>query len=506
MNCWSISAAKLLLPQLVLGRAINEKVNSSPLGKLFVIMFIVLKNVCMLVYSKLEKRKNMLFLKLTLGLLLITTSYCLGQTRTENLEKYWHYKERLIGTENEFGFLDIGIGRGMSLAASERYPSANCTTDYYLKKKGCTGSKGRGRMHWGDASLYHGLYMAILALEYANLEQAQQSTDAVAEELWYALEAFERLDSMAEVVLGLPGKKDGFFIRDDIEGDFYIKKGAARNRRFTNGKDSYSCLSSALSCGPPSAESGAFISQDQVIGLFVGFSMIQQLIPDKRYKTNGPTFGEKARLNVHRITSHMMDRKWKLRTPDGSPIPDKWGGNAIGLSFPISTIANQLTEQKYVKTYQKNGAILLGKPIYDLLQGTLSVQHPTNVVLALASATLLPERSYKELGRRSIKHDVIIYPLMRAVLFNQKIFEKIKRSDFEAILNTAPYDGPCFGLEDCTAPDGWKSYNRWIHPHFKNGNPYGVHSEMPGLDYLLLYNLYHYYYKANLPSYKKTSK
>jgi len=449
----------------------------------------------------------MLFLKLILGLLLSTASYCFGQTRAENLEKYWHYKDRLIGTGNECGFLDVGIGRGMSLAATERYPSANCTADYYLNKKNCRRTKGTGRMHWGDASLYHGFYMAILTLEYANLEQDEQATDAVAEELWFALMAFERLDSMAEVALGLPGKKDGFFIRDDIAGDFYIKKGAAGNRRFANAKERYSCLSSAFSCGAPSAESGTFISQDQVIGLLVGFAMIQQLLPDKRYKKDLPTFGEKARLNVHRITSYMMAQNWKLKTPDGSPIPDKWGGNAIGLSFPISAIANHLTQQAYVDNYQKNGAILLGKPIYDLLQGSLAFQHPTNVVLALASATLLPNGSYKELGRRSIKHDVILYPLMRAVLFEEQLFKKINRSDFETLLNTAPYDGPCFGLKDCSAPDGWKSYNRWIHPHFKNGNPYGVHSEMPGLDYMLLYNLYHYYYhKENLPRYKRGVK
>ncbi|MBL4649016.1 MAG: hypothetical protein JKY03_04740, partial [Aureispira sp.] len=129
----------------------------------------------------------MLFLKLKLilGCILLTTSYCLGQTAHENLEKYWHYRDRLIGTENEFGLMDVGIGRGMSLAASERYPYADCSSDHHLKNKDCSLSKGSGRMHWGDASLYHGLYMAILALEYANLEKARQATDAVAEELWY---------------------------------------------------------------------------------------------------------------------------------------------------------------------------------------------------------------------------------------------------------------------------------------------------------------------------------
>ncbi len=444
----------------------------------------------------------MFFFRLMIGFFLaINCSF--AQTVDENLEKYWHYRARLIGTNNECGFLDVGLGRGMSLAASERFPDADCATNHHLKNNDCHLSKGSGRMHWGDASLYHGLYLAILALEYKNLEIAKQNTDAVAQELWYALEAFERLDSMAEVVLGLPGKKDGFFVRDDIDGDFYFKKNTATNKRFSNENESYNCMSSAISCGEPSAESGSFISQDQVIGLFIGFCMIDQLIPNQRYRHNLPTFGEKVRVNVDRIVSYMMKDRWKLKMPDGTPIPDKWGGNAIGLSFPISTIANQLTKGEYEKNYHKKGALLLGRPIYDLLQLSLAFQHPTNVVLALASMSLLPKRSYKALGRKSIKHDVIIYPLIRSVLFHQKLFKKIKRSDFELILNAAPYDGPCFGLEDCTAPNGWKSFNRWIHPHFKNGNPYGIYSELPGLDYMLLYNLYHYYYHKDLPSYQQ---
>lgn len=437
-------------------------------------------------------------------LISITNNELTAQTAAKNLEKYWNYRARLLGEKGQGGFIDVGLGSGKSLAASERNPYTDCQHDWYLNDKNCVTRKGKGRLHWGDATAYHGFYMAILALEYANLERDNQPTTAVAEELWFALEAFERLDSMAEVVVGVPGKKDGFFIRDDVAGNFYEKEDAPDNRRFSKGTNVFDCVSSAMSCDTPSAEKGSFISQDQVICLFLGFATIQQLIPEKRYRKDLPTFGEKARINVHRIANYMMSNKWKLRDPKGNAIPDQWGGNAISLSYPISSIANFLTQQKYEKNYRKKGALWLGKPIYDLLQLSLSFQHNTNIVLAMVSMTLLPQSSYKVLGRRGIKYDVILYPLMRSVLFDQALYKKIKRSDFDSLLNEAPYDGPCFGTPDCTAPDGWKSYNRWVHPHFKNGNPYNVHSETPGLDYMILYNLYHYYYHdKQLPAYKK---
>jgi hypothetical protein len=445
--------------------------------------------------------KRILYLTL---LLTAISTIIQAQTPVQNLGKYWNYRERLVGTNGQGGFLDVGIGQGMSLPASERNPYASCKWDWYLNNNNCETRKGKGRLHWGDATIYHGYYLAVLALEYANLEKTGQSITAVAEELWYALLTVERLDSMAEVVFGKEGKLDGFFLRDDIPADFYKKKGAPKGRRFARGKNCFDCLSSALSCDTLSVRTGGFISQDQVLGLFLGFSMIDKLVADKRYKDSLPTFGEKTAIIVHRIANYMMTNSWKLRGPNGQRIPDEWGGNTIGLSFPIAQIANRLTNKKYEKNYIRKGALFLGRPIYDLLQLFLSAQHQTNVGLALSSHSMMEKRSHNALARKSKKHDAIIYPLLHAVFFDRTLSKKIKKSDFEALINEAPYDGPCFGTPDCDAPDGWKSYDRWVHPRFKNGNPYGVKSETPGLDFMILYNLYYYYYSPTekLPVYR----
>ena len=425
-----------------------------------------------------------------------------AQTQKQNLQKYWDYKDRLTGKDGFGGFLDIGIGPGMSLAASERNPEADCEWDWYLRSADCSLRKGKGRLHWGDASLYHGFYLAILALEYANLEKANQPTDAVAKELWYALLTVERLDSMAEVLLGYPAALDGFFVRDDVRNDFHYKKESTTKRRFAKNQQNFNCVSSSASCGLMQVDQGGFISQDQVIGLFIGFSYIQSLVPTQKYKDN-IGFAAMAALQTDRISRYMLRNSWKLKGPGGRKIPDKWGGNALGLSYPIATIANQITQKKYSKTYLKRGALRLGLPIFDLLVLSLSMQHQTNRCLALMSLSMLPKRSSKALARKSIRHDVLLFPLLKAVLFRQKLPSKINQKSLENLLDIAPSKGPCFKTKNCEEVPEWQSFNRWLHPDFKNGNPYGVVAETPGLDYMLLYNLYHFYFHESLPEYRR---
>ncbi|MCP4440247.1 MAG: hypothetical protein GY810_14985 [Aureispira sp.] len=450
----------------------------------------------------------MRFYTILITLYLLSNNFLIAQSHQENLDKYWLYRTRLVGTNGQGGFLDIGTGQGQSLVATNRDFNRICSNDWHMVDGKCHTREGKGGLSWADASLYQGFYIGMLALEYANLERAKQPLDKVGQELWYAMLTVERLDSLAEIALGKKeGKLDGFFLRDDVPANFYYEKDAPNDRRFGANSQNIECVSSDYSCGEEVAvEKGGFISQDQVIGLFIGFSLIKKLVADKRYKKNLPTYGEKAALIAHRIADYMSSSGWKLKDPDGKKIPDKWGGNALGMSYPIAKAANFITDGKHSKTYIRKGASILGKPIYGLLHASLAFQHQTNAVLCLMSMTMLPKRTRRGIARKSIKHDVIIMPLIHSILFDYELHKKLQKEDFEELLNTAPMSGPCFETEGCEAPDGWKSFDRWLHPRFKNGNPYGIKNETPGVDYMLLYNLYHYYYHKDLPTYKQTSK
>lgn len=122
---------------------------------------------------------------------LLSNCFCkvsLSQSESENLKKYWNYRDRL-----KKYFLKIGSGPGESLPAENR-----C--------EGCiqNGNLITSKIRWGDATIHLGYYIAVLASEYKLLMDAQQFEEAqkTKNELFYAIQAANRLDFNAEGYLG----------------------------------------------------------------------------------------------------------------------------------------------------------------------------------------------------------------------------------------------------------------------------------------------------------------
>lgn len=92
-------------------------------------------------------KKNLILLLL---LLICFNKISLSQSESENLKKYWNYRDRL-----KKYFLKIGSGPGESLPAENR-----C--------EGCiqNGNVFTSKLRWGDATIHLGYYIAVLASEY----------------------------------------------------------------------------------------------------------------------------------------------------------------------------------------------------------------------------------------------------------------------------------------------------------------------------------------------------
>src|ERR1700722_12311845 len=132
-----------------------------------------------------------------------------GQNAGVNLEKYWKYREALKN------YLVVGNCQGCSIPARSR--------------------SNTGNIGWSDATAQLGYYIGVLAMEYY-LEHNIGYDNHLSEtstELYYALEAINRLDMMAEFawrktspylqdprVTNDPdyhtSDLNGFFIRDDV--------------------------------------------------------------------------------------------------------------------------------------------------------------------------------------------------------------------------------------------------------------------------------------------------
>lgn len=114
---------------------------------------------------------------------------------TELHEKYWFYRDRLKY------FVIPGEGPGKSVVFGSRN-------------------------HWefpditiADQTIKLGWYISVLATEYQRLGSQSLETDQTLTELYYAIQAFERLDlcEKNDPWFREESEKDGFFMRSDVQ-------------------------------------------------------------------------------------------------------------------------------------------------------------------------------------------------------------------------------------------------------------------------------------------------
>lgn len=420
---------------------------------------------------------------------------------TQNEDKYWHYRFRLYGNNSPTypGFMRPGTGMGENLPFNALMPATNCFTDYILNVRHCNVADSLGPMgniQINDATTDLGYLIAVLATEYALLSQTDQSTDSVVHELWLALKAFDRLDAGAEE--WYPGANrvlDGFFLRDDVPGDFPTDPvtGDFRIPHPDPEVPGYSCVSSAWSCGANDVDDGTFCSQDQMIYLLTGFALVDKFVPSSE-SYNGQFLRVMARQAVHRMVKHLRDHEWTIRAPDGTTPPAQYGGSATTFSFKFAETADLLTENQYFgPTYQDEFSEGQGASLWFLAEEFFETQPVINRAMILTLASITHNWDAEEHAEKSISSDMEIFALMQSVLYEEEMGDVRLRFTLQKFIDAAPYGGPCHNYPGCKNVNGWRTANRWLHPNHRNGNPNLGPAAFNGLDFMLLYNLFELY-------------
>lgn len=210
-----------------------------------------------------------------------------------NMEKYWWYRYRLVND-----FLKIGPNCGESIPAQRRSWVAELDSPGVHKK---------GVLSFDDATIDLGNYISMLATEYKLLKNNNFNTTRTRMELYYALNAFERIDRNAEAYCnnifntypcnpgntdGWNNKLNGFFIRDDVPGNFsdganylhFNRKGIRRLNPTNHWIDAGAIISRL----PPSTPSWPHYvkqmpweeSKDQVVQMAMGLSLTAKLVSE----------------------------------------------------------------------------------------------------------------------------------------------------------------------------------------------------------------------------------
>jgi hypothetical protein len=470
-------------------------------------------------------KTNSLFILL---LIVFQCSNVFSQTQEDvNLQKYWYYRWRLVND-----FVKVGDGVGHSIPIQSRQ-----------------GYNGIPDIEVADATIYHGFYLGILATEFKLLRINQRHADLewTKTELYYAIKAFERLDRYGEEYLGMSGKIDGCFQRDDIPCDFLDPNKNPENYRHFNQNHhvpegfapvfkvftSDDCPEGRTLEDKSVARHTPSMSQDQVIWLLMGFMLIEKCVDGIQQVRlhNGEVIEYDFNLQARRHATNMINyckykfpdkpdkARWRLFRPDGKKIFP--GQNVFMFKYPLSVIGERMyteeaeNNQKFDKTPGRTQWKLTRIWIpYKNVNGQM-----ITVVGALSGRWGKDElRTMKAIEKTWKKRNWgnFYLPLM-AVLHDIDLNEIDIHQRIIADLSLAPAVGPynltrdeiarfadSLGIK--TYPEGWTRHlkysssfeNQW-NGDLDNYMRRGFYS---GLDYMLLFNLYYLTANKPLPSYQ----
>ncbi len=290
----------------------------------------------------------------TIFILFVSQSICFAQTQDElNLEKYWKYRERL-----KTYFMKIGSDAGMSIPMSGRIP------DWDSADIAGTSDFDVTTLEWRDATISLGYYFIVLATEYKLLNDAGQDTESTLIELYYALNALNRLDLKAETYhsedqFDIPTSADlnGLFLRDDIPANF------ADNWQPETLPDGYpmpdgnatlrvDADAQGYDYGPYEDFNAQNVeSLDQLVTIILGLRFVYELVdaPSIEIPELTAAAGTPVQKNLHYMAGQIVfrlltylndmnqtpsnDKEWKILLPDGQLAPRGFDCSVASVPF-----------------------------------------------------------------------------------------------------------------------------------------------------------------------------
>ncbi|MBO6515061.1 MAG: T9SS type A sorting domain-containing protein [Bacteroidia bacterium] len=338
-------------------------------------------------------------------LILACATQIMGQNPIELENKYWVYRDRFKKV-----YTQIGEKNGQSqVAASTKLHGCQSTTTKLVngvEQVVTDANTYDNRINFGDAVIDHGYYMMVLATEYWLLKNKNQTeTDqfkAIKNEIYFAVNAMERLDQEAEEFYGQSGILNGFFIRTD-QGSDYLKGFNERQNRggqewehqkinwvnggYHNGPELslvdtiggvhrvYDVDSFRLDIGSasshcrlgykqgqgwagPSNDWANEMSQDQVYGMLLGFkALLKWVEPGLSVDPDGPSNSTYPLKNIHQwikdITHRVMLHVSKTHTSKfGLADEDDW-----------TKIALEECQSVFTNPYRRTDTVFFNPPI-----------------------------------------------------------------------------------------------------------------------------------------------
>lgn len=487
-----------------------------------------------------------------------------SQTPSENLQKYWNYRQRL---RDKFIVVDANNGEGTNIPATARGETR-------------WDRAGEIFIDWGDGNANLDHYFSVLATEYRLLKDNKQDYTVTIQELLYAIRAFNRLDYTAETKFKDAYNNDGapvyngFFIRDDVTKTFF-----KNNKTHFNIPNFSSTL---FPDGDGNEEESKMrpkeMSQDNVWNLMVGLSLVIGLVDDEVVDGQTVLFRAMAQNIVYRIVTQMQHVNpvinpylfalfsetypsanflhiyaknfWYIKNPVTHKFVEEGSGddwdNEFFFSYGFAEAGDFLLgiPQNDGRTLHYQNSLLRQihfMQAYDNASGKIMLDIPfTDKDYEIAHYNPYPYRALTTIaGMDSWERDIYIdliskrresidykpfehFPLIYVLLHNRgnfdfnsynyildiyepwkllfKSFYNMEKTYYENLLNKAPCDGPHGSSFNSCTYNQLWSNDSRLQWPEKLNEK--PNAEFAGLDYMLLHNLYFLVFKQ--PNYYKT--
>lgn len=314
-------------------------------------------------------------------------------TEQANLDKYWKYREMLKSK-----FVMIGDEPGASIPMACRIPGY---------AYGGTADANGTQLQWKDATITLGYYLMVLGTEVRLLKDAQEPAQASQKELYFALEAIDRIDLKAEEYLSdgdyLPSL-NGFLLRDDVPYEFWqnwANDGPLYPDLFVSANDlsnisdpgnpnrsdsDYNGLDDATGTEQSFPSQGNAESLDQLTSLLTGLLTVFKLVDDELVQPtlthDALSLKQESKEIALRLIHYVMKNAepnsftpiFKIQNQDGELV-DR-GFDCTGAAWPLLNIALEFGDESLFST------------LFDFIE--IPIMIPSNDLYASIAASNAP--------------------------------------------------------------------------------------------------------------------
>lgn len=446
--------------------------------------------------------------------------------------RYWYHRTRLIND-----FMKIGKEQGDCILFAERNDGKSTSGNSKNSKPG------------PDQIDIINHYIMALSLEYKLLSRGNQDVSETIKELYHLLYTVNRLDIEAESIWHDPaptapdhqipkinGNLNGYMIREDMPPN-YIKK----NLEHFNFALQLNQGSNQSFCGNDFTDSvvgtkfidyldnkGINEKKEMAMPLDKFHSMLVAMMFVNKYIPEGVTYGsekfqddeasiKKEAGNIaKRIYTYIKgDGTWQLRNPDNSFLTTDPGNStdvshiANLYSYPLSRIAcyanrnfpwNISTD---CLNYSDIVSVSIGKNLYKSWS-KVPAPYAQDVAVFMAwdvagsnlpSSVIPPLPAYITMTANSNHWHIEWAELLRKVLHQDGVLLK-PQSFYENQISQAPCFGPYNYSENYEGNYGnweWSAQDLLEHPNARGCHISCFNGNYPGVDYMLLHNLFYEY-------------